>query len=68
MKEISQSFIRENVMDYRLSERKVCANCIYRYSENKNLGYDHYDPSKCKKNDGKCSDIWNTVCDDFERR
>ena len=50
-----------------LKDKKVCANCIYKYYESHNLGYDHYGQLRCKKNNGRaCSDVWNTTCDDFE--
>ena len=50
-----------------LKNKKVCANCIHRYSEHKQLEYDHYEPSKCSVFNGKeCEDIWNTTCEHFD--
>lgn len=52
-----------------LTDKKVCANCAYRYQKHSDLNYDHFEPDRCKKqNDGRCSDIWNTTCDLFQRK
>lgn len=49
-----------------LDDKKVCANCSHKYNTVNNLGYDHFESHLCKaKNDKKCSDIWNTTCDQF---
>ena len=49
-----------------LKDKKVCANCANEYQEIKNLGYDHYEPHRCKENNGKeCSDVYNTTCYKF---
>ena len=51
----------------QLKDKRVCANCTHKYSEHKNLGYDHYEPHRCENNNGReCSDVWNTTCDSFE--
>lgn len=52
-----------------LENKKVCVNCANCYQEHENLGYDNYEPHKCKENNRReCSDIWNTTCDKFTRR
>lgn len=49
-----------------LRNKRVCANCLHKYQEDRNLGYDHYEPDRCEENNGKeCSDVWNTTCDKF---
>lgn len=56
-------------MDMLLKDKKVCANCANEYQGNKNLGYDHYEPHRCKENNGEeCSDVWNTTCYKFIRK
>lgn len=45
---------------------KVCANCANRYTEHKELGYDHMETSRCQKLNGEeCGDVNNTTCDNF---
>jgi len=49
-----------------LKEKRVCANCGYRFSCGKNVGYDHFVSDRCSMKNGEvCSDIWNTTCDSF---
>lgn len=55
--------------DMLLKDKKVCANCANVYQEIKNLGYDHYEPHRCKENNGKeCSDVCNTTCYKFIKK
>lgn len=45
--------------------KHVCANCIYRHTTHKTLGYDHIEKDICLIHDTETGDTWNTTCDNF---
>lgn len=52
-----------------LKEQEVCATCANEYQEQQTLGYDHFEPHRCKEKNGEeCSDIYTTTCFNYRSR